>query len=132
MIFFPLKILFLVLLINPYVFSVNAFNCRISIINGGSADKMLDLHCLENGKDVGSTSVYPTQSATFTAPLDNERIVATCDVTLGNLKGRFDMFDSNIDGKQCAVRSVVWLVNENGLFVWSNNKVYVLKYRWPR
>ncbi|KAK4406042.1 hypothetical protein Sango_0610700 [Sesamum angolense] len=120
MISFPYNILFLLVLsaFNPdLIFPVRAYNCEVTLING-STNQALTAHCLANGTDVGTTTLDPAGFVSFLTPVaGDQRTVATCDLTLGNLHGRFDVFDSNEDRSRCSVRALSWRIDESGLYV---------------
>ncbi|KAL2230191.1 UNVERIFIED_CONTAM: hypothetical protein Sindi_1613500 [Sesamum indicum] len=133
MISFPYNILFFLLLLSAsnsnFIFSVGAYDCVVTLING-STNQVLTAHCQANGTDVGTTTLDPAGTASFLTPVaGDQRTVATCDMTLGNLHGRFDVFDSNEDRSRCAVRALSWRIDESGLYVFANQQWYQ-RYHW--
>ncbi|KAK4425349.1 hypothetical protein Salat_1728900 [Sesamum alatum] len=134
MISFPSNILFFYLLLsafNPYnfIFQVHAYDCEVTLING-STNQVLTAHCQSNGTDVGTTTLDPAGTGSFLTPVaGDKRSVASCDMTLGNLHGHFDVFDSDIYRSACAVRALSWRVDESGLYVFLDQQ-WSLKYHW--
>ncbi|XP_011091683.1 uncharacterized protein LOC105172042 [Sesamum indicum] len=131
---FPSKnMLRLVLLLNaliPLAFSITLFDWTILIVND-SKDQTLTTHCETNGDDIGTKALNPSTKQAFVCPvLVKERTVASCDITLGNLHGRFDVLDWDRDQRRCVDGACLWHVDENGLFLVINCQL-VLQYPWP-
>ncbi|KAL1567973.1 hypothetical protein AAHA92_03386 [Salvia divinorum] len=133
-IFFPSKEMLLVL---TFSFSLIRFGSSLSLydydieINNGSFYLPLVTKCTANGKPVGAMTIKPRSSQGFKCPwLVGKRSLATCDMSLGNFRGRFDLFDSNRDLKRCNGKFCSWFINEGGLFLRIDG-LNVLQYRWP-
>ncbi|KAL9161994.1 hypothetical protein ABFS82_07G058000 [Erythranthe guttata] len=119
-----------VIIINHFHFSVNAFVCEITLVDG-SPNQILTTHCLANGQDFGNGTMDPYTTFSYVTPVvDGQRSVITCDMALGNLQGKFQVFDSDVDGGRCRVRALDWRVDENGLFALIDN-AFVQRYHWP-
>ncbi|KAK4406047.1 hypothetical protein Sango_0611200 [Sesamum angolense] len=133
---FPSKNLMqLLLLLNasiiPLAFSVTLFDWTVVIIND-SKDQTLTTHCRTNGDDIGTKALNPSSQQAFLCPvLVNARTVASCDMTLGNLHGRFDVLDWDRDQRRCADGECLWHVEENGVFLVINCQL-VLQYPWSK
>ncbi|KAH6816140.1 hypothetical protein C2S51_020960 [Perilla frutescens var. frutescens] len=114
---------------NATINSATAFNCEVTLVDG-SANQGATAHCLANGSDLGRGTMDPYATFSFVTPVvENQRTIMTCDITLGNLHGRFDLFDSNADAQRCALRALDWRIDENGLFILIDH-VFVQRYRW--
>lgn len=113
------------------VLSLTLFDWQILITNT-SKNQTLTTHCATNGEDIGTMALQPfAKQAFLDHVLVKQRSLASCDMSLGNKRGRFDVFDSDRgDLKRCADKTCVWNVNEDGLFLDINNQ-YLLQYQWP-
>lgn len=129
MISLPSKFIFFLVL---NIFSAKAFDCEITLVDG-SPNQILTAHCQSNGRYLGNATMDPYVTASFLAPVvDNQRIVATCDMALGsNLRGNFQVFDSDEDRERCTRRALDWRVDENGLYVLIDH-AFVQRHRWPQ
>ncbi|KAK4406045.1 hypothetical protein Sango_0611000 [Sesamum angolense] len=126
-----LKILFLLNSFIPLALSVTLFNWTILIIND-SKNQALTTHCQTNGDDIGTKTLSPAEKQAFLCPvLVKQRTVASCDMTLGNLHGRFDVLDWDRDRNRCVDKACLWHVNEDGVFLLLNGQ-WVLQYTWPK
>lgn len=128
------NLLLLLLVLNssiPFVFCVTLYDVDIIILNYGESD--LTTHCKTNGVDIGTTIIKPSDRQRFKDHvLVRQRSLASCDMTLGNRHGQFDVFDSKRgDLKRCADRLCLWMVQEDGLFLFIDLDHYELIYKWP-
>ncbi|KAK4425344.1 hypothetical protein Salat_1728400 [Sesamum alatum] len=131
---FPKNLLQILFLLNAFFhlgFSVTLFDWTILIVND-SKSQTLTTHCQTNGVDIGTKTLNPSGKQAFLCPvLVKQRTVATCDMTLGNSHGRFDVLDFDRDRNRCVDKACLWHVNENGLFLVINGQL-VLQYPWPK
>ncbi|KAI3469917.1 hypothetical protein Pfo_026580 [Paulownia fortunei] len=114
----------------PFGFPLTLYDWQVLIAND-SKNQALTTHCYTNGDDIGTRTLGPSDKQAFLSPvLVKERSLASCDMTLGKLHGRFDVFDSDRDSHRCVDKTCIWKVNENGLFLVINGQL-VLVYQWP-
>lgn len=130
--FSSIDLLLLLLVCNALIHfgrSLTLFDWTIQITND-SRNTSLATECWANGDSVGAKSIAPLARQAFLCHvLVKQTSRATCDMSLGNLRGRFDVFDSNRDSKRFRDRACLWVVNENGLFL-SIASQLLLQYRW--
>ncbi|KAK4425342.1 hypothetical protein Salat_1728200 [Sesamum alatum] len=108
------------------------FDWKIVVVND-SNNQVLTTHCQTNGDDIGTKTLYSYEHQEFQCPvLVRERTVASCDLTLGKLRGRFSVFDWDRDRRRCADKACLWHVDENGVFLAINGGELVLQYPWPK
>ncbi|KAK4425343.1 hypothetical protein Salat_1728300 [Sesamum alatum] len=126
-----LQVLLLLNALIPLGFSTTLFDWTVLIVND-SKDQTLTTHCQTNGDDIGTKTLNASGQQAFLCPvLVKERTVATCDMTLGKLRGSFDVLEWDRDRHRCADGACLWHVNENGLFLAINCDL-VLQYPWPK
>ncbi|KAK4388050.1 hypothetical protein Sango_2411600 [Sesamum angolense] len=110
---------------------VTLIDGKIVLVNT-STKQTLSAHCKSNGEDVGTFTIAPGGSASFLSHiLVEQRTVASCSMTLGNLHGDFDVFDWDRDKGRYADRICLWQISEDGLSLLINNEQYELQFRWP-
>ncbi|KAK6138497.1 hypothetical protein DH2020_027758 [Rehmannia glutinosa] len=80
---------------------------------------------LPNGDDIGTSALGPSEDRAFLCPvLVKERTLASCDMTLGKLHRRIDVFDSDNDSDKCTDKTCIWHVNEDGFFLTLNGFLF--------
>lgn len=129
-----MKALLLVLLVSNALIqfgsSVTLFSWTIQLTNR-SRNTTLVTECQANGKPIGARSIHPESDQAFLCDvIVKKRSVATCDLRLGDLHGRFDVFDSKRDLRRCKDKACLWVVNEIGLSVFLG-PLLEFQYGWP-
>ncbi|KAL1568079.1 hypothetical protein AAHA92_03486 [Salvia divinorum] len=110
--------------------SLSLYDYGIGISNASYYTSLV-VQCTTNDKPMGAMTINTRSQQDFKCPwLVGERSLATCDLTMGTLRGRFDFFDSNRDLKRCKDKYCLWIVHESGLYMRIDDRD-VLQYRWP-
>lgn len=127
----PLATFLIISLVLPSSFSIVLLDWTI-LLKNSSPNVNLVSHCYANGNDVGLTTLLPSQTQTFTCSVIlKHRSVATCELTLGNLHGSFDLFDWDRDRDRYEELGnySVWQADEKGLSLSLHGK-YVFQFPW--
>lgn len=98
----------------------------------------LNIHCQSDHKDFGPRTLPPFDVLEWNVSIViGKTEVYSCDMSSGNLHGRFDLFDSRTDWntERCGVKNFncSWKVAEDGVFLFSAKKGdYVVQYPWSK
>lgn len=98
----------------------------------------LNIHCLSGYKDFGQRTLPSFDVLAWNVSIViGKTEVYSCNMSSGNLHGRFDLFDSRTDwnSERCGIKNFdcSWKVAEDGVFLFSAEKGdYVAHYPWSK
>lgn len=110
-----LVIFFLFSFFSAYVNSA-LFTYRMYIYN--ATPKSVDIHCSARGQDLGDHPLNPKDFYKLELPIvDKGDNHIYCDITFGDKKGNFELFNYDRDVKLCEsnTSTCYWDVQEDGL-----------------
>ncbi|KAK9907008.1 hypothetical protein M0R45_002505 [Rubus argutus] len=119
--------LFLLLTVLSFAGSSMA-DYKANVFNNLPGNANLTVHCKSAGSDLGTQTI--TYLHDFSWTINN---LLNCDMSWGNVKGNFDIFDPKRDASRCAYgNTCFWVVKQDGLYLFiKEHKRLELQFKWP-